>query len=107
MRKGYSFHFEFNDGDADTALFGQCPEVFRIDNCTGWRPMSDVMDEIPREVHSEDVTCRAIHVSGRDLHFVCGVSADEDIESFVLKRISLFYLLSCVFSLLLCLVSCL
>ena len=78
IRKGYLFHSEFNDGDADTALFGQCPEVFRIDNCTAWRPMSDVTDEIPRVVHPEDVKCRTIHVSGRDLHFVCGVSAYED-----------------------------
>jgi hypothetical protein len=48
MRKGYLFHFEFNDADGDTAHFGQCPEVVRIDNCTAWRPMSDVMDAIPR-----------------------------------------------------------
>ncbi len=30
MRKGYLFYSDFNDGDADTALFGQCPEVVRI-----------------------------------------------------------------------------
>ena len=39
MRKGYLFHSECNDSDADTALFGQCPEEVRIDNCTAWRPM--------------------------------------------------------------------
>jgi hypothetical protein len=49
--------------------------------------MSDVMDEIPRVVHPEDVKSRTIHVSGRDLHFVCGVSAYEGVESFVLKPI--------------------
>jgi hypothetical protein len=87
MRKGYLFHSEFNDGDGDTALFGQCPEVVRIENCTAWRPMCDVMDEIPRVVHPEDIKCRTIHVAGRDLHFVCGVSAYEDVESFVLKPI--------------------
>ena len=25
QRKGYLFHSQFNDGDGDTALFGQCP----------------------------------------------------------------------------------
>jgi hypothetical protein len=51
----------------------------RVDNCTAWRPMSDVMDVIPRVVHPDDVKGRAIHVAFRDLHFVCGVSCIEDI----------------------------
>jgi hypothetical protein len=34
MRKGYLFHTEWNDGDADKFLFGECPEKVRVDNCT-------------------------------------------------------------------------
>jgi hypothetical protein len=79
MRKGYLFYSEFNDADGDTALFGQCPEVLRFDNCTAWRSMADVMDVIPRVVHPDDVKGRAIHVAFRDLHFVCGVSCIEDV----------------------------
>jgi hypothetical protein len=80
MRKGYLFHSEFNDADDDTALFGHCTEVLRIDNCTAWRPMSDVMDAIPRVVHPDGVKGRSIHVAFRDLHFVCGVSCIEDVK---------------------------
>ena len=89
MRKGYLFHSEFNDADGDTALFGSCPEVVRIDNCTAWRPMADVMDVIPRVVHPEDIKCRRIHVAGRDLHFVCGVTGREDVLNgkFALKKL--------------------
>jgi hypothetical protein len=36
-RKGYLFHTAFDDGDGDLALFGDCPEVVRVDNCTAWR----------------------------------------------------------------------
>jgi hypothetical protein len=79
MKKGYLFNSEFNDADGDTALFGSCLEVVRIDNCTAWRPMADVMDAIPRVVHPEDIKCRRIHVAGRDWHFVCGVSGHEDV----------------------------
>ncbi len=88
-RKGYLFHSEFNDADGDTALFGKCPEVVRVDNCTAWRPMSDVMDALPRVVHPDNVKCLAIHVACRDLHFVCGVSCCEDVEKgkFTLKKI--------------------
>ena len=52
QRKGYLFHSEFNDGDGDTALFGKCPEVVRVDNCTAWRPMSSVLETIPRVIHT-------------------------------------------------------
>ncbi len=44
MREGYLFHTEWNDGDADTALFANCPEVVRVDNSVAWRPMSVVME---------------------------------------------------------------
>ena len=89
MRKGYLFHSEWNEADGDTSLFVKCPEVVRVDNCTAWRPMSGVMDALPRVVHPDDVKCRAIHVAGRDLHFVCGVACCEDVEEgkFILKKI--------------------
>jgi hypothetical protein len=54
QRKGYLFHTDFQDGDGDTALFGKCPEVVRVDNCTAWRPMSFVLELIPRVVHPND-----------------------------------------------------
>lgn len=96
MREGYLFHTEWNDGDADTALFGDCPEVVRVDNCTAWRPMSLVMELLPRVVHPKDVKVREIHVAGRQLHFVCGVSAVENVTkgSFTFKKIrrSTFYM---------------
>ncbi len=56
MREVYLFHTEWNDGDADTALFGDCPEVVRVDNCMAWRPMSVVMELLPRVVHSKDAS---------------------------------------------------
>ena len=74
MKKGYLFHTEWNDGDADKSLFGQCPELVRVDNCTAWRPMSSVLNLVPRVVHFSDVKAREIHVAGRDFHFVCDVS---------------------------------
>ncbi len=37
MKKGYLFHTEWNEGDGDKSLFGQCPELVRVDNCTAWR----------------------------------------------------------------------
>jgi hypothetical protein len=39
MRKGHLFHSEFNDADGDTALFGHCPEVLRMDNCNSLRDL--------------------------------------------------------------------
>ena len=77
MKKGYLFHSEWDDGDGDKSLFCQCPEVVSVDNCTAWRPMSSVLNMVPRVVHPFDVKVRAMHVAGRDLHFVCGVSANE------------------------------
>ena len=64
QRKGYLFHSEFNDGDGDTALFGQCPEVVRVDNCMAWRPMSSVLETIPRVIHPSDIEWTATIVSG-------------------------------------------
>ncbi len=89
MREGYLFHTECNEGDVDTALFGQCSEVVRVDNCTAWRPMSVVMSLIPRVVHPIDVKAREIHVAGRDLHFLCGVLAVESLEkgTIIFKKI--------------------
>ena len=55
QRKGYLFHTDFQDGDGDTALFGKCPEVVRVENCTAWRPMSSVLELIPRVVHPNDI----------------------------------------------------
>ena len=75
QRKGYLFHSEFNDGDGRTALFGKCPEVVRVDNCTAWRPMSSVLEMIPRVIHQSDIKTRVIHVAGREWHYVCGVAA--------------------------------
>ena len=66
QRKGYLFHTNFDDGDGDLALFGKCPEVVRVDNCTAWRAMSKVLTAIPRVVQPDDVYSGAVHVAGRD-----------------------------------------
>ena len=87
MKKGYLFHTEWNDGDADKSLFGQCPELVRVDNCTAWRPMSSVLNLVPRVVHFSDVKAREIHVAGRDWHYVCGVSSTEYVDHFGFKKI--------------------
>ena len=78
--KGYMFHTELNDDDADKALYGNCPEIVRLDNCMKWHPMSTVSRDVPRVVHADDVKTRRVHVAGRDLHFVCGVTAVEDLH---------------------------
>ena len=77
--KGYLFHSEFNDSDARTGLFWRCPEVVRVDNSKAWRAMSKVLTTIPRVVHPDDVYSGAVHVAGRDLHYVCGVCAHENV----------------------------
>jgi hypothetical protein len=87
MKKGYLFHTEWDDGDADKSLFGQCPELVRVDNCTAWRPMASVLNLVPRVVHPSDVKAREIHIAGRDLHFVCGVSSTEYVDHFEFKKI--------------------
>jgi hypothetical protein len=76
--KGYMFHTELNDGDGRTALLGSCPEVVRIDNWLTWHQMRCVSTVVPRVVHAQDVQTRRVHVSGRENHFVCGVSASQD-----------------------------
>ena len=77
--KGYIFHTELQDEDARTALFGSCPEVVRIENGLKWHQMRYVGTEVPRVVHAEDVQTRRVHVAGRDNHFVCGVTAVQDL----------------------------
>jgi hypothetical protein len=77
--KGYLFHSEFNDSDARTGLLWRCPEVVRVDNSKAWRAMSKVLTTIPRVVHPDDVYSGAVHVAGRDLHYVCGMCAHEKV----------------------------
>ncbi len=86
QRKGYLFHSEFNDGDGDTALYGQCPEVVRVDYCMAWRPMSSVLETIPRVIHPSDIKTRVIHVGGREWHYACGVAATEKDGKFTLNK---------------------
>jgi hypothetical protein len=45
-----------------------------------WREMSKVLLTIPRVVHLDDVYSGAVHVAGRDMHYVCGMCAHENIE---------------------------
>jgi hypothetical protein len=86
-----------DEADGDLALYGKCPELVRVDNCTAWRPMSSVLPNIPRFVHPDDIKTRMIHVAGRVLHFVCGVARNiyvqEDSAFYVLyvSRGSPFY----------------
>jgi hypothetical protein len=79
-QKGYMFHTELNDDDADKALYGTCPEVVRVENCLRWHPMSRVESSVPRVVHANDVKKRRIVVAGREMHYVCGVTATEDVS---------------------------
>ena len=87
--KGYIFHTELNDNDADKALYGVCPEIVRLENCLKWHPMSTVSIDVPRIVHADDVKTRRVHVVGRLMHYVCGVTAVEDLhcEEFRLSRL--------------------
>ena len=41
--------------------------------------MSTVLTSIPRVVHPDDVYSGAVHVAGRDLHYVCGMCCYEKI----------------------------
>jgi hypothetical protein len=87
--KGYMFHTELNDSDARTALFGTCPEIVRVDNWLKWHQMRNVLMEVPRVVHADDVQTRRVHVAGRDNHYVCGVIATFDYltQNFALLRL--------------------
>ena len=78
--KGYMFHTELNDDDADKSLYGKCPELVRVENCLRWHPMSRVERSVPRVVHADDVKQRRIYVAGRAFHYVCGVTATEDLD---------------------------
>jgi hypothetical protein len=86
--KGYMSHTELNDEDARTALFGCCPEVDRVDNWLTLHQMRRVSTEVPRVVHAEDVQTRRVLVAGRANHFVCGVTAVQDLvtHQFTLAR---------------------
>jgi hypothetical protein len=79
--KGYIFHSERNDEDAYKSLYGACPEIVRVERFMTWRPMSNVQRSVPRVVHVDDVKQRRVHVAGRGMHYVCGVTATEDKES--------------------------
>jgi hypothetical protein len=41
--------------------------------------MSNVLTAIPRVVHPDDVYSDAVHVAGRDLHYVCGMCCFENV----------------------------
>ena len=79
--KGYLFQTECNDSDARTGLLWRCPEVVRVDNSTAWRAMANVLTDVPRVVHPDDVYSGAVHVAGRDWHHVCGMCAHENVGS--------------------------
>jgi hypothetical protein len=87
--RGYIFHTELNDADARTALFAMCPEVVRVENWLQWHQMRCVSTQVPRVVHADDVQTRRVHVAGRENHFVCGVSAVQDVatQNFELSRL--------------------
>jgi hypothetical protein len=89
QRKGYLLHTECYDVDGGIVLFGKCPEVVRVDNYTAWRPMSSVLETIPRVIHSSDIIkTRVIHVAGRERHYVCDVAAtEEEDETFTFRKI--------------------
>jgi len=93
-RKGYLFHTIADEADGDVALYGKCPELVRVENCTAWRPMSSVLPNIPRVVHPDDIKTRMTHVAGRVLHFVCGVAGVEGEGTFTFRKIarSTFYM---------------
>jgi hypothetical protein len=78
---GYIFHTELHDEDSDKALYGNCPELVRVENCMKWHAMSSVSPRVPRVVHADDVKTRRMHVVGRKLHYVCGVTAIQDLAS--------------------------
>ena len=80
-QKGYLFHQEHRGDDADKALYGQCPEIVRVENSLKWHAMSMISQNVPRVVHADDVKTRRFHVAGRKLHYVCGIKAIEGYEN--------------------------
>jgi hypothetical protein len=86
---GYIFHTELNEGDADKALYGKCPELVRVQNSLKWHAMSTVSLCVPRVVHADDVKQRRMHVAGRRLHYVVGVTAIQDLKSQSFKLLKL------------------
>ena len=75
----YLFHSESDGGNARQVLLGNCPELVRIENGLKWHNIHAVSTQVPRVVHPQDVLIRRVHVAGRKNHYVCGVSAVEDI----------------------------
>jgi hypothetical protein len=51
--------------------------------------MSTVSRDVPRIVHADDVKNRRVHVAGREMHYVCGATAVEDLhcQEFRLSRL--------------------
>ena len=62
-QKGYLFHQEHRGDDADKALYGQCPEIVRVENSLKWHAMSMISQNVPRVVHADDVKMRRFHVA--------------------------------------------
>ena len=79
-QKGYLFHKEVEEADADKSLYGKCPEIVRVENCLKWHAMCTVERSVPRVIHANDVKQRRFHVAGRRMHYVCGVSAKHELE---------------------------
>jgi hypothetical protein len=75
----YLFHSELHEGNARTALLGNYPELVRIENGLKWHNAHAISIQVPRVVHPDDVLIRRVHVAGQKKHYVCGVSAVEDI----------------------------
>jgi hypothetical protein len=80
-KRGFLFHIEFNEGGARTSLLGRCPELVRIETSLKWHNIHCISTEVPRVVHPNDVRIRRVHVVGRQKHYVCGVSAVEDLST--------------------------
>ncbi len=47
--------------------------------------MSVVERSVPRVVHAEDVKQRRVYVAGRGMHYVCGVTAVEELPTYGYK----------------------
>ena len=61
--KGYMFHNDESEDDADKYLYGKCPEIVRVENCLIWHPMSRVERSVPRVVHADDIKQRRVYVA--------------------------------------------
>jgi hypothetical protein len=61
--KGYMFHNDESEDDADKYLYGKCPEIVRVENFLIWHPMSRVERGVPRVVHADDIKQRRVYVA--------------------------------------------